>query len=78
MTHSDVDRYYQYTMEGEGDAKVDYLAELRAEPITESDETLVTWLAHYDVEGGDQEEEADHLYNVFSGGLNMLQDQFSE
>lgn len=79
LSHSDVDRYYQYTMEDGGGDKADYLGELRLDPVTESDETLATWTAHYDVvEGGDPEGEADHLYKVFSGGLNQLRDQFSE
>ncbi|AUV84176.1 hypothetical protein C2R22_21625 (plasmid) [Salinigranum rubrum] len=77
--HSDVDRYYQYSMEGEGGDKVDYLSELRIQPITETNESLATWTAHYDVvEDGDPEGEAEHLTKVFSGGLNTLRDQFSE
>ena len=78
VAHSDVDRYYQYTMESDGGAKVDYLSELRVDPITESDRTLATWTAHYDVEGGDAAAEAEHLNKVFSGGLNTLHDEFSD
>jgi uncharacterized protein YndB with AHSA1/START domain len=79
LAHSDVDRYYQYTMAGQGGTKVDYLSELRVEPITESGEALATWTAHYDiVEGGDPAEEKEHLTNVFSGGLGGIHDAFSE
>lgn len=79
LAHSDVDRYYQYTMTSEDGDKVDYLGELRLDPITESDETLATWTAHYDVvEGGNLQEEAEHLNKVFSVGLSGVRDAFSE
>ncbi len=77
LAHSDVDQYYQYTME-DGGAKTDYLSEFRLIPITESNQTLAKWFAHYDVEEEKRKEEAEHLNHVFSAGLNNLRDVYSK
>ena len=76
VAHSDVDRYYQYTiLEGAG-GKTDYLSELRAVPVTESNETLVIWEGAFDAAPEDMEAEQDGLTKVYTAGLSHLRDQF--
>jgi len=72
VAFSEQDRFYQYTMAGEGGNKADYLGEFRLEPITETGETLGIWFAHFDLVEGSMDEEVEHLENVFGGGLNGL------
>lgn len=75
VAYSEEDRFYQYSMAGEGD-KEDYLSEFRLTPITETGETLGTWFAHFDLDG-DVEAEREHLNAVFSGGLDGIRETFS-
>lgn len=77
VAHSDIERYYQYTiLEGAG-AKEDYLAELRAIPITERDETLVVWAGDFDAPPSAMAEEKEGLTAVYTGGLSGLIDYFA-
>lgn len=78
VAFSDEDRFYQYTMAGSGGNKEGYLSEFSLEPITESEETLVTWFAHFDLTEGDMDEETEHLQKVFGGGIEGISERFSE
>lgn len=77
VAHSDVDRFYQYTILDGAGAKEDYLSELRAIPVTETDETVVVWAGTFDAPPEDLSAAIDGLTHVYTAGLSNLRDQFS-
>jgi hypothetical protein len=49
LTHSDVDRCYQYEFCGDAPFPIEnYLATLRFRPVIENDQTFVEWAASFD------------------------------
>lgn len=76
IAHSDVDRYYRYTIVEGGGAKEDYLSELRAIPVTESDETLVLWAGEFDAPAADMEDALSGLRAVYTGGIENLREKY--
>jgi hypothetical protein len=77
LTHSDQDRYYQYTiLDGAGE-KTDYLSELRAIPVTEADETLMHWSGQFDAPESAMAAEKSGVTNVYTAGLEGIRDQLA-
>jgi carbon monoxide dehydrogenase subunit G len=75
LAHSDQDRSYQYTILDGGGAKVDYLSELRAIPVTESEETLVHWTGAFDAPDSAMADEKAGVTNVYTTGLEGIRDR---
>ena len=76
LAHSDIDRHYQYTILDGAGAKADYLSEMRAIPITETDETLVVWTGKFDAEPGAMADEIEGTTKVYTAGLEGLSEAF--
>lgn len=76
VAHSDVERFYQYTILQGGGAKEDYLSDLRAIPITESNETLVLWTGDFDAPAAEMTDEKEGLSAVYTGGLAGIRARF--
>ncbi len=75
LAHSDQDRSYQYTILDGGGAKVDYLSELRAIPVTESEETLVHWTGVFDAPDSAMADEKAGVTKVYTAGLEGIRGQ---
>lgn len=76
LAHSDQDRSYQYTILDGGGAKEDYLSELRAIPVTESEQTLVHWSGLFDAPDSAMADEKAGLTKVYTVGVEGIRDQF--
>jgi hypothetical protein len=76
LAYSDVERSYQYTILDGGGAKEDYLSEIRAIPVTESDETVVVWTGTFDAPPEAMADETEGTGKVYRAGLEGLAQQF--
>ena len=76
VAHSDLERYHRYTILQGGGAKEDYLSDLRAIPITESNETLVVWTGDFDAPSDEMANEKEGLSAVYTGGLQGIRQEF--
>ena len=76
LAHSDIERYYQYTILDGAGPKDDYLSEVRAIPVTEMDETLVVWTGEFDADPGAMADEVEGTTTVYTAGLGGLSEQF--
>lgn len=76
LAHSDIERYYRYSILEGGGPKEHYLGELRVVPVTESEETLLVWTGTFDAPPESMAEEKAGTAEVYRGGLEGLRRRF--
>lgn len=76
VEHSDLNRFYTYTILDYPLPLEDYHATIRVLEVTDEDESFVEWSTRFNVEDDLVDEAVENIHTVFREGLDALKDAY--